>query len=164
MILKGLTDQGKKVEGGGRKNILRVPPLCNRYFLPLNIQLSFSWLRTLHKGTLLRMELAQHTTRLTLIDHTPTLPPPTRITRAILPASSVGSRLCRCGTAHACRKLRSYTGVGWFDRGFEVTGLARSYSNGLGAGHAARARGRHGVVRLDWSVDLPRYRNSVSYR
>ena len=147
-----------------KKNILRVPPLRNRFFLPLNIQLSFSWLRTLHKGTLLRMKLAQHTTRLTLIDHTPTLPPPTRITGTILPTSSVGSRLCRCGTAHACRKLRSYTGVGGFDGGFEVTGLARSDSNGLSAGHTARARGRHGVMRLDWSVDLPRYRNSVSYR
>lgn len=43
-----------------------------------------------------------------------------------------------------------------------MTGLARSYSNGLSAGHAARARGRHGVMRLDWNVDQPRYRNSVS--
>ena len=27
-----------------------------------------------------------------------------------------------------------------------MSALSRNYSNGLGAGHAARARGRHGVI------------------
>ena len=44
-----------------------------------------------------------------------------------------------------------------------MLGLARSYSNGLRAGYAT-AWGRHGVLRLDWRVEQPRYRNTVSSR
>jgi hypothetical protein len=82
-----------------------IPSLRNRFFLPFRIQFPFPWLGTLYKCTLLRVELAKHTTRLSVINHTSTLPPPTRITWTVLSTANIGSRLCRRCTAHASRKL-----------------------------------------------------------
>ena len=95
----------RKVDcGKDKERISRIPSLRNRFFCSVAIQLSLSWLWALHKGALLSVELAQHTTRLPLIDLTPALPPPTRIARTVLPTSCIDSRLRRCRTAHACRE------------------------------------------------------------
>jgi hypothetical protein len=73
------------------KKSICLPSFRDRFFLPLGVQLPLSRLRALNERTILVMELAQYTARLALIDHTSTLPPSARITRPILPTSSVGS-------------------------------------------------------------------------
>jgi hypothetical protein len=94
-----------------REKIICLPSFRDRFFLPLGVQFSLSWLWALNEGTLLGMKLAQHTARLPLIDHASALPPPARITRPILPTSNIGSRFCRRRTAHAGRKVSSAVGI-----------------------------------------------------
>lgn len=103
--------QNKKWAPQQEKKIICIPPFRDGFFLALRIQLPFSWLWALNEGTLLGMELAQHATRLALIDHASALPPPARITRPVLPTSDIGSRFSRGCAAHACRKLSSAVGV-----------------------------------------------------
>jgi len=130
-----------------RETRLGIPPLGYGLFLPLGIQFPFPWLRALHKRTLLRMELAQHAARLSLIYDTTTLPPPTRITRSFLPASCICcTRLC---TAHACREDPAIFALVDTIRlaGTVWASFARSYSNGGRTSYGSRVR--HGVMRLD---------------
>jgi hypothetical protein len=93
------------------KRIVYIPSFGNRFFFPLCIQFPLPRLRTLYKRTLLGMKLTKHATRLPLIDHATTLPPPASIARSVLPTSNVGARLCRRRAAHTCRELSSAVAV-----------------------------------------------------
>jgi len=135
-----------------REKFICIPSFRNGFFFPLRIQLPLPRLRALYKRTLLGMKLTKHATRLPLIDHTTTLPPPASIAWSVLPTSNVGARLCRRRAAHACRELSSAVAVdAWGLDGGLQTGLSSSYSNGLRPSN--RSWGRHGVMRLDWVAD-----------
>jgi hypothetical protein len=70
-----------------------IPSLRHRLLLALGIQLPLPWLGTLHKCAVLVMELAKNATGLATLYHASAFPPPTRVTRTVLPASCVRSGL-----------------------------------------------------------------------
>jgi hypothetical protein len=93
--------------------------------------LPLAWQRTLHKGALLLVELAQHTEHGALVDYAAALPPAAGVTRPLSPCSNVGN-WTDCGRHRLARDVVLFAG------GRLVLLL------GAGSGDGNGSRARHG--------------------